>query len=61
MVVKALERLPEDVVIHRLTGDGAKETLVAPRWPLHKRSVLNGIDKRLKELDTWQSKECVYE
>lgn len=61
LVVKALERLPEDVVIHRLTGDGAKETLVAPRWPLHKRSVLNGIDKRLKELDTWQSKECVYE
>lgn len=58
LVVKALERLPEDVVIHRLTGDGAKDTLVAPRWPLNKRSVLNGIDKRLKELDTWQSKQC---
>lgn len=55
LVVKAIELLPPDVVIHRLTGDGAKDTLVVPRWPLHKRAVLNGIDKRLKELDTWQS------
>lgn len=58
LVVKAIELLPPNVVIHRLTGDGAKDTLVAPRWPLHKRSVLNGIDKRLKDLDTWQSKKC---
>ena len=56
LVVKALELLPPEIVIHRFTGDGAKDTLVAPRWPLHKRSVLNGIDKRLRELDTWQSK-----
>ena len=56
LVVKVLERLPERVVIHRLTGDGAKDTLVAPRWPLHKRAVLNEIDKKLREQNTWQGK-----
>lgn len=56
LVIKALELLPPETVIHRLTGDGAKETLVAPRWPLNKRAVLNGIDKALKKNDTWQSK-----
>ena len=56
LVVKALEILPQEVVIHRLTGDGAKESLIAPRWPLNKRAVLNGIDKALKNRDSWQSK-----
>jgi len=56
LVVEALELLPHQMIIHRLTGDGAKETLVAPRWPLNKRAVLNGIDKALKERNTWQSK-----
>ncbi len=57
-VVHMLECLSSSIVIHRLTGDGARETLVAPQWPLHKRSVLNGIDQRLKTLDTWQGKNC---
>jgi len=56
LVVEALELLPHQMIIHRLTGDGAKETLVAPRWPLNKRAVLIGIDKALKERNTWQSK-----
>lgn len=56
IVVRMLECLSPDIVIHRLTGDGARETLVAPRWPLNKRAVLNGIDQRLKALDTWQGK-----
>ncbi len=57
LLIKCLELLPSDLVIHRVTGDGAKETLVAPRWPLNKRDVLNCIDKRMRELDTWQSKK----
>ncbi len=56
ITVQILENLAPNIVVHRLTGDGAKETLVAPRWPLRKRAVLNGIDKRLKELDTWQGR-----
>lgn len=48
-IVTALARLDEDIVIHRLTGDGPKDLLIEPRWILNKRSVLNGIQKSLKE------------
>ena len=43
-----------ETVIERLTGDGAKSTLIAPTWTLNKRNVLNSIDKRLSQLDAWQ-------
>lgn len=41
--------LPEDIVIHRMTGDGAKKTLIAPLWSGDKKRVLNAITKRLAE------------
>lgn len=56
-VVKALELLPPETVIARLTGDGAAEDLIAPMWSRRKREVLNAIDKRLASLDTWQGKK----
>ena len=40
-----LDILPKDVVIHRLTGDGDKNSLIAPKWILNKRYVLNGINR----------------
>lgn len=40
--------LNENIVIHRLTGDGERHKLVAPTWSLHKRHVLNGIVQYLK-------------
>ena len=40
--------LDENIVIHRLTGDGERNKLVAPLWSLHKRHVLNSIAKYLK-------------
>ncbi|MGP1597564.1 TIGR01212 family radical SAM protein [Peptoanaerobacter stomatis] len=49
-----IENLRDDIVIHRLTGDGAKDELIAPKWILNKRYVLNGIDKELKKRDTRQ-------
>lgn len=54
IVCRQLEYLPPDTAIGRLTGDGDRETLVAPLWSRDKRAVLNGIDKRLKELGTVQ-------
>lgn len=57
-VTVALVRLNEDIVIHRLTGDGPKELLIEPRWILNKRSVLNGIQKSLKENKVSQG--CIY-
>lgn len=56
IVVRQLELLPPETVIERLTGDGDKTKLVAPLWSADKISVLGGIDKRQKELDTWQGK-----
>lgn len=41
--------LPKDMVVHRLTGDGDKKTLIAPMWSADKKHVLSGLQKRLKE------------
>lgn len=41
-----LPLLPENVAVHRLTGDGDKKTLVAPLWSADKKAVLNAIRKR---------------
>jgi hypothetical protein len=57
LVVDCLERLRPDIVIHRMSGDGPKDLLIAPTWSLNKRSVLNGIQKRIKERDTWQGRK----
>ena len=55
-IVDCIERLPFDMVIHRLTGDGPRKLLIAPLWSTDKKRVLNTINKRLKERDTWQGK-----
>jgi radical SAM protein (TIGR01212 family) len=55
-VVKALELLPPETVVARVTGDGAAEDLLAPLWSRRKREVLNGIDKRMAEADTVQGR-----
>jgi radical SAM superfamily enzyme len=44
------------MVIHRLTGDGPRNLLIAPLWSMDKKRVLNTIEKRLKERNTWQGK-----
>ena len=56
LVVQALELLPEDVVIARLTGDGMGEDLLAPEWSRKKVSVINDIDKMLYARDSYQGK-----
>ena len=57
LVIDCLEYLRKDIVVHRITGDGPKEILIAPLWSLNKRAVLNGIQKRLKERNTWQGRK----
>lgn len=56
LVADCLERLPEHITIHRLTGDGPKDLLIAPLWSRAKRSVLNQIAQTLKMRGTWQGK-----
>ena len=55
-VVKALELLPPETVIARVTGDGAEEDLLAPLWSRRKREVLNAIDMALSRGDTYQGR-----
>ncbi len=47
IIKKCVEIIPESVVIHRLTGDGAKKDLIAPLWSADKKTVLNTINKTL--------------
>ena len=54
LVADALELLPPDTVIGRLTGDGAKDALLAPLWSLKKTTVINDIDKLLYERGSYQ-------
>lgn len=57
IVCRQLEQLPPETVIERLTGDGDKRFLLAPNWRCGKITVLAGIDKILKERNSWQGKE----
>ncbi len=43
-----------DLIIHRISGDAPKDLLVAPKWNLHKKWILNGFAKRLKDENLWQ-------
>lgn len=49
IIKSCVEIIPENIVIHRLTGDGAKKDLVAPLWSADKKRVLNSINKILSE------------
>lgn len=55
-IVDCLEIIPKDIVIHRLTGDGPRQLLIAPLWSTDKKRVLNTINKRLVERGTWQGR-----
>lgn len=49
IVCSVLKVLPEDMVIHRMTGDGAKRDLIAPLWSMDKKRVLNSLNKAISE------------
>lgn len=49
-----ITHIRNDIVIHRISGDAPKDLLIAPNWNLHKKWVLNGIEKILKEKNEWQ-------
>jgi len=56
LVVDALEILPPEMIIHRLTGDGPPDLLIGPMWSRKKWEVLNAIDWELERRDSWQGK-----
>lgn len=56
LVAEALELLPPETVIGRLTGDGAGNELLAPLWSLRKRELLNKLDQLMYRENRWQGK-----
>ena len=53
-LVFIITHINSNFIIHRISGDAPKELLVAPEWNLHKKLVLNGLDRILRERDLWQ-------
>lgn len=51
LVAECVALLPEKMVIHRMTGDGDKRTLVAPMWSADKKRVLNAIKAAISQKD----------
>ncbi|NLL51638.1 MAG: TIGR01212 family radical SAM protein [Peptococcaceae bacterium] len=56
LVVDILEILPQDLVIHRLMGDGPSHLVLEPQWTRRKWEVLNGIDYELERRDSYQGR-----
>lgn len=56
IVIDCLEHLSPDIVVHRLTGDGPKELLLAPLWSLDKRNVLNTLHHTMKLYNSRQGR-----
>jgi len=54
LVVDVLEKIPQQITIHRVTADAPRHLLIAPSWGYEKRTVLNGINKEFKIRNTYQ-------
>jgi len=55
LVAECIALLPENMVIHRMTGDGARADLIAPRWSTDKKRVLGALMKAIREKE-----RCAY-
>ena len=60
LVIDCITLLPPRITIHRMTGDGPKNLLIAPLWSGNKRLVLNQLHKRFKERGAWQGQCYVF-
>lgn len=56
LLIQCLENLDPEIVIHRITGDGSKDLLIAPLWASRKREVLNLLHHQMKEQNSYQGK-----
>ena len=57
-ITSAIQILPKEIVIHRLTGDGARDLLTAPLWSRNKRHVLNSLHKKMKAEHIYQGQKA---
>jgi radical SAM protein (TIGR01212 family) len=59
ILCSCVERLPRNIPIHRLTGDGPKALLISPLWSANKRMVRNTIDRTFRERDIEQGRYSI--
>ena len=57
IICAQLEIFPPELIIQRVTGDGGRDSLLAPMWSLKKFTVMNEIDKKLAVDNSWQGKK----
>lgn len=56
ILIRCIEHMPPNVIIHRITGDGPKHLLAAPDWSRNKKQVLNHIHHCMKLRNAWQGR-----
>lgn len=64
LLCDSIELIPEDIVIHRITGDGPKNLVLEPSWSKDKLRIITGVDQELKRRNSYQGiyyKEGNYE
>lgn len=59
IIAEAVEHLREDIVIHRLTGDGPKKILIEPQWSGNKRMVMNYINNEMRKRNVIQGTKAM--
>ncbi len=57
LLIDCIEHLSPEIVIHRVTGDGPKNLLIAPTYSLNKRDMLNSLHKEMKDKKSYQGKK----
>ena len=58
LIISAVELLPPNIVVHRITGDGPKNILIGPLWSGDKKRVLNAINREFEKRNTYQGASC---
>jgi radical SAM protein (TIGR01212 family) len=48
LIVECIDIIPENIIVHRLTGDGPRKLLIAPMWSTDKKKVLNTLNKLIR-------------
>ncbi len=58
LLIRALEQVPPEITVHRISGDAPRSILIAPEWSFQKRTILNEIHRKMRQRNTWQGKSA---
>lgn len=56
LLISAVELVPPEITLHRISGDAPRSTLISPEWSYKKRTILNTIHKEMATRNTWQGR-----